>query len=150
MAENRLARELEGREAAQRKQPWAPPQILPEPKPIPGYTFRWIRTAIMGAFDPTNTSAKLREGWEPCKAEDHPEMMLHADPNSRFKGNVEIGGLMLCKAPADLMVERANYFDRQSKSQVESVDNNFMKTNDPRMPLFNERRSTTTFGRGAK
>ncbi len=150
MAENRLARELEGRDSTQRKRAWAPPQILPEPKPIPGYAFRWIRTAIMGQFDPTNTSAKLREGWEPCKAEDHPELMLYADPNSRFKGNVEVGGLMLCKAPQEMVQQRAEWYNQQSKSQVESVDNNFMKTNDPRMPLFNERKSTTTFGRGQK
>jgi len=150
MAENRLARELESRESTQRKKAWTPPQILPEPKPIPGYAFRWIRTAIMGQFDPTNTSAKLREGWEPCKAEDHPEMMLYADPNSRFKGNVEVGGLMLCKAPEEMVQQRADWFSQQSKSQVESVDNNFMKTNDPRMPLFNERKSTTTFGRGQR
>jgi hypothetical protein len=148
--DNRLARELESRETTQRKKAWTPPQILPEPKPIPGFAFRWIRTAIMGQFDPTNTSAKLREGWEPCKAEDHPEMMLYADPNSRFKGNVEVGGLMLCKAPEEMVRQRADWFDQQSKSQVESVDNNFMKTNDPRMPLFNERKSTTSFGRGSR
>lgn len=150
MADQRTPRDLGTRESVQRKAAWTPPQILPEPKPIPGYVFRWIRTAIMGQFDPTNTSAKLREGWEPCKAEDHPEMMLYADPNSRFKGNVEIGGLMLCKAPEEMARQRAEWFDQQSRSQVESVDNNFMKTNDPRMPLFNERKSTVSFGRGAK
>lgn len=150
MAENRLARELESRETTQRSKAWTPPQILPEPKPIPGYAFRWIRTAIMGQFDPTNTSAKLREGWEPCKAEDHPEMMLYADPTSRFKGNVEVGGLMLCKAPEEMVRQRAEYTDRMSKSQVESVDNSFMKSNDPRMPLFNERKSSISFGRGSK
>lgn len=148
--QNRAGRDQESREVTQRRKAWTPPQILPEPKPIPGWAHRWIRTAIMGQFDPTNTSAKFREGWEPCKAEDYPEMMLYADPNSRFKGNVEVGGLMLCKAPEEMVRQRAEWFDRQSKSQVESVDNNFMKTNDPRMPLFNERRSSTTFGRGSK
>ncbi len=150
MADQRNTRENETRDTVQRKAAWTPPPILPEPKPIPGYAFRWIRTAIVGQFDPTNTSAKLREGWEPCKTEDHPEMMLYADPNSRFKGNIEVGGLMLCKQPAEILQQRADYFARQSKAQVESVDNSFMKTNDPRMPLFSERKSTTTFGRGAK
>lgn len=150
MADNRLARELEGRETTQRKQAWTPPQILPEPKPISGYAFRWVRTAIMGQFDPTNTSAKLREGFEPCKAEDHPELMLYNDPNSRFKGNVEIGGLMLCKIPTDVLEQRAEWFAGQSKLQVDSVDNNFMRSSDPRMPLFNERKSSVSFGRGNK
>jgi len=150
MAENRLARELESRETTQRKKEWAPPQILPEPKPIPGYVFRWIRTAIMGQFDPTNTSSKMREGWEPCKSEEHPEMMLYADPTSRFKGNVEIGGLMLCKAPEEFVKARADYFSNQSKSQMDAVDNNYMKANDPRMPMFSEKKSSVSFGRGMK
>ena len=150
MADQRNTRENETRDTLQRKVAWTPPQVLPDPKPIPGYAFRWIRISIMGQFDPTNTSAKLRELWEPCKTEDHPEMMLYADPNSRFKGNVEVGGLMLCKQPVEILQQRADYFARQSKAQVESVDNSFMKTNDPRMPLFSERKSTTTFGRGFK
>lgn len=147
---NRAGRDLESRETNQRRKTWAPPQILPDPKPIPGYTFRWIRTSTMGTFDPTNTSSKLREGWEPCKIEDHPELQIYADPNSRFKGNVEVGGLMLCKAPSEMLEQRASWFAEQSKAQMESVDNNFMKTNDPRMPLFNERKSGVSFGRGSK
>lgn len=150
MAENRLARELENREVSQRKQSWTPPQTLPSPKPQPGYVFRWIRTSMMGTADPTNTSAKLREGWEPVKAEDHPEMMLQADPNSRFKGNIEIGGLLLCKASEDLMKQREDYYSKQAQAQIDSVDNSFMRTNDARMPLFNEKRSGVSFGKGSK
>ena len=150
MADNRLARELENRESAQRKMAWTPPQTLPEPRQEDGWVYRWIRTSLMGQADPTNTSAKLREGWEPCKAEDHPELMLQADPNSRFKGNIEIGGLLLCKAPSELMKQRDDYYLKQASSQMDAVDNNFMRTNDQRMPLFNEKRSTTSFGRGGK
>ena len=148
MAENRMARELENRESAQRKMTWAPPQTLPEPEPQDGWVFRWIRTSIMGTADPSNTSAKFREGWEPVKAEDHPELMHMSDPNSRFKGNIEIGGLLLCKAPEELMKQREEYYAKQTQAQVNSVDNSFMRLNDERMPLFNERRSTTSFGKG--
>ena len=150
MVENRLARELENRESTQRKQAWTPPQTLPSPKAQPGWVFRWIRTSIMGQNDPTNTSAKFREGWVPVKAEDYPEMMLDSDPNSRFKGNIEVGGLLLCKAPEETMIQRDNFYRKASDSQMDAVDNNFMKTSDVRMPLFNEKRSTTTFGRGSK
>jgi hypothetical protein len=148
MAENRLARELENRESSQRKQEWTPPQTLPSPKPQPGWVFRYIRTSIMGQADPSNTSAKFREGWEPVKAEDHPELMHMADPNSRFKGNIEIGGLLLCKAPEEMMKQRENYYAQAAQAQVNSVDNSFMRLSDERMPLFNERRSTTSFGKG--
>jgi len=148
MAENRLARELENRESAQRKMDWKPPQTLPEPEPQEGWVFRWIRTSIMGQPDPSNTSAKFREGWEPVKAEDQPKLMMQAEPNSRFKGNIEIGGLLLCKAPVELMQQRDNYYATQAKAQLQSVDNNFMKLNDERMPLFNEKRTTISFGKG--
>lgn len=150
MVDSRLNRELEKRESTQRKTTWTPPTTLPEPAPQDGWVFRWIRTSIMGQADPTNASAKLREGWEPCKAEDHPELMLQVDPNSKFKGNVEIGGLLLCKAPAELMRQRDDYYLKQARSQMEAVDNNFMREGDSRMPLFNEKRSTTSFGRGSK
>lgn len=147
---NRLARELENRETAKRTQAWRRPETLPAPTPQPGWVFRWIRTSMIGQQDPTNVSAKFREGWEPVKAEDHPELMYMADPNTRFKGNVEIGGLLLCKAPEETMKQREEYYSQQAQSQIESVDNNFMRQNDARMPLFTEKRSTTSFGRGSK
>lgn len=148
MAENRLARELEGRETTQRTQHWVQPQTLPDPAPQKGIVFRWIRTSIMGQFDPTNTSAKLREGWQPCRAEDHPEMQIFQDPNSRFQGNIEVGGLMLCKAPEELVAQRREWFDRQAQGQMDAVDNTLMKASDARMPLFNERKSSVSFGKG--
>jgi hypothetical protein len=82
MAENRLARELETRETTQRVKQWTQPQGLPTPQPEEGYSFRWVRTALLGQFDPTNTSAKFREGWEPVKAESHPQMFAFSEPNS--------------------------------------------------------------------
>jgi hypothetical protein len=150
MAENRLAREVENRESTQRNMSWTPPELLPTPNPQPGWVFRWVRTSIMGQADPKNTSAKLREGWEPVKAEDHPELMIKADSNSQFKGNVEIGGLLLCKAPEEMMKQREEFYLRQARAQMESVDNSFMRSEDARMPLFNEKRSNTSFGRGGK
>ena len=148
MVENRLARELENRDATQRKMTWTPPQTLPEPEPREGWGFRWIRVSIMGQADPTNTSAKFREGWEPEKAEDQPKLMMQSDPNSRFKGTIEIGGLMLCKAPIELIRQRDEHYVKQAQAQVQSVDNSFMRLNDERMPLFSERRSSTSFGKG--
>ena len=149
MAENnRLARDLENRENAKRTQAWRPPETLPSPTAQPGWVFRWIRTSMVGQVDPTNVSAKFREGWEPVKADDHPELMYMADPNTKFKGNVEIGGLLLCKAPEEMVKQREAYYSRQAQNQIESVDNNFMRQNDARMPLFSEKRTTTSFGRG--
>ena len=147
---NHQSREEETREVTQRQSRWVQPTGLPTPEPEEGYAFRWVRTALLGQFDPTNTSAKFREGWEPVKAESQPQMHVFADPNSRFKGNIEIGGLLLCKIPKEFMEQRAAFYRKASDDQVKALDNNFMQANDPRMPLFSERKTGVSFGRGSK
>jgi hypothetical protein len=47
-----------------------------------------------------------------------------------------------------MLEERNTYYSDQSKAQINSVDNNLMRENDPRMPLFNDRRTNVTFGKG--
>tara|TARA_Y100000356_G_scaffold124993_1_gene121493 strand:- start:296 stop:607 length:312 start_codon:yes stop_codon:yes gene_type:complete len=102
----------------------------------------------LGHADNTNVSQKFREGWVPVKAEDHPELEVMSDIDSRFKGNIEIGGLLLCKQPEANAKAREEHYQQVADSQMESVDNNFLKQNDPRMPVLNPERSTrTTFGR---
>ena len=67
---------------------------------------------------------------------------------SRFPDAIESGGLILCKTPLELVEQRNAYYNNQTEAQVQSVDNNYMRENDPRMPLFKEKRSKVTFGRG--
>jgi hypothetical protein len=148
MAENRLDRELNTREKTTRKKSWTKPELLPSPKPQDGYAFHWVRVSMQGQSDPTNVSSKIREGWEPVKAVDHPEIFLTHSENDRFKDNIVMGGLMLCKAPVEMVEERNAYYNQQADSRIRSVDNNLMRENDPRMPLFNERKSKVTFGKG--
>jgi len=149
MAEQRKKRDAESREVEQRpSDSWIPASVLPTPDPEDGWVFRWIRTSTLGHADNTNVSQKFREGWIPVKSEDKPEMNVMSDINSRFEGNIEIGGLLLCKAPEDKVQQREEYFQGMAESQMESVDNNFLKQNDPRMPVLQPERSTrTTFGR---
>jgi hypothetical protein len=127
MAENRLNRELETREKTTRKKAWNRPEVLPSPNPEPGYAYRW----------------------EPVLAKDHPEIFVVGGESERFKDNVVIGGLLLCKAPVELVGERNEFYQEQAEAQINSVDNNFMRENDPRMPLFNERKTKVTFGKGS-
>jgi hypothetical protein len=148
MAENRLSRELQNRATTERPKQWAPAELLPEPDKQAGYAYRWIRTSTLNAADPRNLSAKLREGWEPVGIEEQPKLKLLVDPNSRFKDNIEIGGLLLCKTPEELVAQRNAHYVKQSESQTEAVDNNLMRQSDPRMPLFKERKSSTSFGKG--
>lgn len=150
MAEqNRQPRDLESRAKVERPKQWMPPELLPSPNPEPGYEFRWIRVSTLGTADPMNISSKLREGWEPVKASEHPEIQLmNIGEKSRFPDSIEIGGLILCKTPSEFVDQRNGYYQKQTDSQMQSVDNNFMRENDPRMPLFKERRSEVKFGRG--
>jgi len=147
-AQNRSARELDTRQMMQRPEAWRPPETLPMPEDRPGWKHRYVRISTMGIADPSNISSKLREGYEPCKAEDYPELMMHATVEGRFKGGIEIGGLLLCRIPEEFLKQRADYYDKQNKSQIDSVDNNFLRENDPRMPLFAERKTKVTFGSG--
>ena len=101
-----------------------------------------------GEADPMNVSLKLREGWEPVKASDHPEIFVAGVEHDRFKDNVLIGGLLLCKAPVEMVRERNEFYQSEAAAQLRSVDNSLMRENDPRMPLFNERKTKVTFGNG--
>jgi hypothetical protein len=149
MAENRLARELETRAITERPKKWMQPELLPEPDKQPGYNYRWIRVSTMNSADPRNLSAKLREGWEPVPVEEQPKFRLLADPNSRFKENIEVGGLLLCKTPTEFVQQRNEHFAKVTQSQTDAVDNSFMRQSDARMPLFQERKSSSSFGKGA-
>ena len=149
MAENRTPREIETREKVVRKKAWTRPEVLPTPNPEPGYKFHWVRISTRGESDAMNVSSQLRQGWVPVKASDHPEIFLAHVESDRFKDNIVIGGLLLCKASEEMVEERNDYYQQQAEAQIKSVDHNFMRENDPRMPLFNERKTKVTFGRGS-
>ncbi len=144
----RIPREFETRAKAERPKAWAPAELLPEPPKDPNYAYRWIRVSTLGSADPRNISSKIREGWEPIKVADYPEYAHQCDDKPRLSGSVEIGGLILCRTPKELVEQRNAFYTGQATSQMESVDNTFMRENDPRMPLFKQRRSEVSFGRG--
>jgi hypothetical protein len=143
MANDRTNRDLVSRDK-QARYVYTPSSALPDPTPEPGFSYRWIATHILGQANPTNVSKQMRDGWEPVKATDHPELMLQGSAN----GNVEIGGLMLCKIPTEQSIARNDYYQKQATIQMESVDNNFMRQSDSRMPLFADRKSSSTRGQG--
>lgn len=144
----RTPRELDTRAKMERPVKWTPPQLLPDPTPEPGYAFRWIRLSTLNNADALNISSKFREGWEPVKASDHPEIRLMSSVKNQFPDSVEIGGLLLCKTPVEFTEQRDAHYRNLANTQMESVDNNFMRENDPRMPLFKERSSKVSFGKG--
>ena len=139
---NRDSRTIETRESSERKVTWKRANALPDPDPQEGVEFRWIRTSTLGQNDNTNVSSKFREGWEPVKLEDHPELKVLPDVDSKFKGNVEVGGLLLCRNSKENMDARREYHQQQTASQMAAVDNNYMRESDPRMPVLRPEKST--------
>lgn len=140
---SRTPRDLESRKQEERDV-YVPPSHLPDPKPQPGYVFKWCMTQVLGKNEPMNMSMRLREGWVPCKAEDHPELQDFVSE----KGNIEIGGLMLCKMTAQRHESMMRHFAQQAQGQSQSVDNHFMSQRDHRMPLISEKESLVQRGNG--
>jgi hypothetical protein len=147
--QNRLARELDDRTKVARPTQWRAPEVLPQPDHRPGWRHRYIRISTLGVSDPSNISSRLREGYEPCKAEDYPELMLHAVTEGRFKGNIEVGGLVLCRMPEEFQEQRVAHYGKMAQAQMDSVDNSYLKDNDPRMKKFSERSTKVSFGPGS-
>ena len=145
---DRKPRSLNTRETGERRKPWKRASMLPTPEPRDGLSFRWIRTATLGKGDMTNVSQRFREGYVAVKAEDYPELQIMSDIDSRFKDNIEVGGLLLCAIPKELQEDREYGQLDTAQHQSDAVDRNFMRESDPRMPVMPSERSTrTSFGK---
>jgi len=138
---DRTPRTTETREAGERRKPWKRSSMLPTPEPRDGLSFRWIRTATLGNADMTNVSGRFRDGYVPVKAADYPELHIMSDIDSRFKDNIEVGGLLLCAIPAELKGDRVHGQLESAHNQAEAVDRNYMRESDPRMPMLKPERS---------
>jgi hypothetical protein len=145
---DRTPRTNETRASGERKRLWQQPSALPTPEPKDGVSFRWIRTSTLGEADNRNVSMRFREGYTPVRAEDHPELMVMSDVDSRFKGNIEVGGLLLCSIPTEVVEDRNDQMHQKAQQQMDSVDRNYLRESDPRMPVLKpERASRTSFGK---
>ena len=105
------------RDKETRKQDWVPPTQLPDPTPQDGFTFRWVRIAVLGQKDDRNASLRMREGWVPVKADEHPEVITEYGFKADASGNIESGGLLLCKMPTDTVNSRNDYFKKKARQQ---------------------------------
>lgn len=139
---DRTPREQQTRTNTERRR-WSPPSLLPNPRAEDGYGFRYIRKSMMGQLDEKNMLSAQEEGWVPVRREDYPELQA----NGKTTGLVEIGGLVLCKMPSDMIEQRNAFYRNKTESQANAIDANLMRENDPRMPLFSERKSTSSRGK---
>ena len=146
---DRNSRSAETRASQTRRTPWTPPSMLDAPNPPPGYQFRWIREATRGVDDKSNMSKRIREGYEPVRAEDYPDFEAPTVDSGSNKGVIGVGGLILAKVPVETAAERNAYFQSQAKEAMQGVDQNYMRESDPRMPIKDsdiQRTSKVAFG----
>jgi len=125
----RGSRDDSSRDSTARRKPWTPPSRLDAPQAPPGFKHRWIRAEAGGQEDRINVSSKLREGYELVRAEDHPEFKSPSVEDGRHAGVLSVGGLLLAKIPEETANERNAYYASRTHDQLQSVDNEMMKSN---------------------
>ena len=145
---DRKPRASETRDTETRRKPWAPPSHLSAPPAPDGFVHRWIRVAMRGEEDKMNVNAKLREGWEPVRADEYPELAgrYPTIEDGVHAGVIGVGGLMLARIPEETVEERTEYFREQTRTQMDAVDSNLMREQHPSMPIHNDRQSRVSFG----
>jgi|TARA_R110000796_G_scaffold88583_1_gene191320 hypothetical protein len=93
-----------------------------------------------------NVHAKLREGWEPVRADEHPESDYATIEDGKHAGVIGNGGLMLARIPEETVQERTAYYRDRTRDQMTAVDQDLMKEQHPSMPIENRRSSRVSFG----
>ena len=143
---DKTERSTQSREKTTRRKPWAPPSRLDAPDPPEGFKHRWIRTSSRGEDDSMNVHAKLREGWEPVRADQYPNADFATIDEGKHAGVIGNGGLMLARMPEETVKERNAYYRDRTRDQMTAVDQDLMKEQHPSMPISNERQSRVSFG----
>mgnify|MGYP003146230500 CR=1 FL=1 len=140
-------RDTETRETEKRETPWKSAPLLPKPNHREGLDHRYVRVSMRGEADNVNASQAFRDGWEPVVSADYPELMVISDRGTDYPDNVVIGGLLLCSRPSEIGRQIDEHRVREVTGQMEAVDRNYFREQDPRMPMLRPERTTKiTFG----
>jgi hypothetical protein len=143
---DRTPRTADTREKETRRKPWAPPSVLDAPAAPEGYKHRWIRASIRGEEDKGNVFNRLRQGYEPVRAEEHPEYQAPTIEDGKHAGVIGNGGLILTRVPVETAQERTDYYGNRTREQMTAVDQDLMKEQHPSMPINQSRQSRVSFG----
>lgn len=144
----RTPRSQETRENTEPKRSWTQPSILPEIPFRDGWVAKWVRTDTRGAPDKTNVSKRLREGWEPIDLVDYPELWTFSGGEER--GNLEVGGLIACRMPAEMVQQRNDHYRGVAKQQETSAEEHYMRDPGELVKKFNESSRKVVFGPSAR
>jgi|TARA_B100001093_G_scaffold474903_1_gene500012 hypothetical protein len=143
---DRTPREVDTRQSQERKV-WRPGTALEAPEPPLGYKHRWIRESVMEFDDKTNVHKRRQEGYELVRAEEYPEYSGPVVDEGRNAGIIGVGGLVLARIPTELAKQRNQHYQKSTQNQMEAVDRDWMRENNPAMPkLAPNRKSSVSFG----
>ena len=144
---DRINRETVTREKTERVAEWKAPTTLEAPEAPIGYKHRWIRESVMDFDDRNYIHKKRREGYELVRAEEYPDFDAPVIDEGRNAGCIGVGGLLLARIPEEIANQRNTHYSRKAQNQMDAVDNDWMKDNNPAMPKLNpQRKSSVSFG----
>ena len=127
---------------------WKPPSLLDAPEPRPGHTQRWIATSIQGRETPDNVYKRMREGWNPRKADTVKDSLFPTINHGQWAGSIGIEGMLLCEMPIEKHRQMKNYYNNKSVEANQAVAGDLdalgRKTG---QPIYQERKSTSSRGR---
>jgi hypothetical protein len=148
MAIDRKSRDSQSREETKRTQDWKPPSALDAPEAPIGYKHRWIRESVMDYDDKNNVFKRRREGYELVMAEDYPDFDAPVIDEGKNAGVIGTGGLLLARVPEEIVEKRKAYFEDKTQAQMDAVDRDWMRENNPVMPKLKPQRSSdVSFGK---
>ena len=143
---DRTPRETQTRQSQERKV-WRPGTALEAPEPPLGFKHRWIRESVMEYDDKTNVHKSRQEGYELVRAEEYPEYSGPVVDEGRNAGTIGVGGLVLARIPEELAEQRNQHYQNTTQNQMDAVDRDWMRENNPAMPnMAPQRKSSVSFG----
>jgi hypothetical protein len=143
---DRTPRTTATREEESRRKPWAPPSVLDAPPAADGYKHRWVRASIRGEEDKGNVFNRIRQGYEPVRADEHPGYQAPTIDDGKHAGVIGNGGLILTRVPVETAHERTEFYGKRTREQMTAVDQDLMKEQHPSMPINQQRQSRVSFG----
>jgi|TARA_B100000085_G_scaffold251001_1_gene247698 hypothetical protein len=143
---DRTPRETQTRQSQERKV-WRPGTALEAPEPPLGFKHRWIRESVMEYDDKTNVHKRRQEGYDLVRAEEYPEYSGPVVDEGRNAGIIGVGGLVLARIPEELADQRNQHYQNTTQNQMDAVDRDWMRENNPAMPkMAPQRKSSVSFG----
>ena len=127
---------------------WKPPSLLDAPEPRPGMVQRWVATSIQGRDTPDNVYKRMRAGWNPRPADSVKDKRYPTINHGQWAGSIGDEGMLLCEMPEETHKQMKAYYHGKTQEQNESIPGELdaLQRNSG-LPIFQERRSTTSQGR---